>query len=202
MARTTKVVEDRREQIAEAAMRVFAQKGFMRATNKDIAKEAGITTGLIYHYYSSKEELLRAIVQLRSPSQLTRELSPQMLDMPTETLIRTLMLQMLAVVEGEQFVQLLRVFLPEAIHNPRLAALGLPSNQEATRFLADYLVAKMESGELRKGDPSMAAQVLMSGIMGFVLRRQILNDPLALQYTHEQIVDSIVGTALHGLLSD
>jgi AcrR family transcriptional regulator len=202
MARTTKVVEDRREQIAEAAMRVFAQKGFMRATNKDIAKEAGITTGLIYHYYSSKEELLRAIVQLRSPSQLTRELSPQMLDMPTETLIRTLMLQMLAVVEGEQFVQLLRVFLPEAIHNPRLAALGLRSNQEATRFLADYLVAKMESGELRKGDPSMAAQVLMSGIMGFVLRRQILNDPLALQYTHEQIVDSIVGTALHGLLSD
>jgi AcrR family transcriptional regulator len=202
MARTTKVVEDRREQIAEAAMRVFAQKGFMRATNKDIAKEAGITTGLIYHYYSSKEELLRAIVQLRSPSQLTRELSPQMLDMPTETLIRTLMLQMLAVVEGEQFVQLLRVFLPEAIHNPRLAALGLRSNQEATRFLADYLAAKMESGELRKGDPSMAAQVLMSGIMGFVLRRQILNDPLALQYTHEQIVDSIVGTALHGLLSD
>jgi len=182
-------------------MRVFAQKGFIRATNKDIAKEAGITTGLIYHYYSSKEELLRAIVELRSPSQLTRELSPQMLALPAETLIRTLMLQMLAVVEGEQFVQLLRVFLPEAIHNPRLSALGLPSHQEATGFLADYLNAKMESGELRRGDPSMAAQVLMSGIMGFVFRRQILNDPLALPYTHEQIVDSLVGTALHGLLS-
>ncbi len=201
MARTPKVVEDRREQIAEAAMRVFAQKGFMRATNKDIAREAGITTGLIYHYFDSKEALLKAIVELRSPSQLTRSLSPEMLALPTETLIRSLMLQMLAVVEGEQFVQLLRVFLPEAIHNPNLSALGLPSHQEATRFLADYLAAKMASEELRQGDPSMAAQVLMSGIMGFVLRRQILNDPLALQYTHEQIVDSIVGTALHGLLS-
>jgi hypothetical protein len=48
----------------------------------------------------------------------------------------------------------------------------------------------------------MVAQVMMSSIMGFVLRRQILRDPLALQYTHEQIVDSIVGTMLHGLLPE
>ncbi len=46
MARTPKVVEDRKEQILDAAMRVFAQKGFTRATNKDIAREAGITPGL------------------------------------------------------------------------------------------------------------------------------------------------------------
>ena len=43
MARTPKVVEDRREQIVQAAMRVFARKGFMRSINKDIAAEAGIT---------------------------------------------------------------------------------------------------------------------------------------------------------------
>jgi AcrR family transcriptional regulator len=202
MARTPKVVEDRREQIAEAALRVFAQKGFMRATNKDIAHEAGITTGLIYHYFDSKEALLKAIVEMQSPVHLTRSLSSQMLALDPETLIRSLLLQMVAVVEGEQFVQLLRVFLPEAIHSPSLAALGLPSYLEATRFLENYLEAKMESGELRRADPSMAAQVLMSGIMGFVLRRQILHDPLALQYTHEQIVDSIVGTALHGMLPD
>ncbi|MBV8695756.1 MAG: TetR family transcriptional regulator, partial [Ktedonobacteraceae bacterium] len=46
MARTPRVVEDRREQIIDAAMRVFSQKGFTRATNKDIAHEAGITAGL------------------------------------------------------------------------------------------------------------------------------------------------------------
>ncbi|HJT57159.1 MAG TPA: helix-turn-helix domain-containing protein, partial [Ktedonobacteraceae bacterium] len=62
MARTPKVVEDRREQIIDAAMHVFAEKGFVRATNKDIAREAGITPGLIYHYFDSKEALLKAIV--------------------------------------------------------------------------------------------------------------------------------------------
>lgn len=202
MARTPGVVEDRREQIAAAALRVFAQKGFLRATNKDIAREAGITPGLIYHYFASKEALLKAIVELQSPVQLTRSLSPQILALPPEPLIRVLLLQMLAVVEGERFTQLLRVFLPEAIHNPALAALGLPSHQEATRFLETYLAAKMASGELRRADPAMAAQALMSAIMGFVLRRQILRDPLALQYTQEQIVDGVVTSALHGLLAE
>src|SRR3981081_4479715 len=113
MARTPKVVEDRREQIIDAAMRVFSQKGYMRATNKDIAREAGITPGLIYHYFASKEALLQAIVELHSPVQLTRSLSPQMLALPPETLLRALLLQMLSIVEGERFLQLLRVFLPE-----------------------------------------------------------------------------------------
>ncbi len=201
MARTARVAEDRREQIAAAALRVFAQKGFMRATNKDIAREAGITPGLIYHYFASKEALLQAIVELHSPVQLTRSLSPQMLALPPETLLRTLLLQMLGIVEGERFLQLLRVFLPEAIHNPTLATLGLPSYREATQFLEHYLAAKMASGELRSADPAMTAQVLMAGVMGFVLRRQILQDPVALQYTHEQLIDSIVGTALRGLLA-
>jgi len=65
MARTPKVVEDRREQIIDAAMRVFAQKGYSKATNKDIAREAGITTGLIYYYFDSKEALLKAILEAR-----------------------------------------------------------------------------------------------------------------------------------------
>ncbi len=200
MARTIKTVEDRREQIAEAAMRVFAQKGYVRATNKDIAREAGITTGLIYHYFDNKEALLKAIVEMRSPVQLLHSLSPQMLDSPPETMLSSLLLQMFNMVESEQFVQLLRVFLPEAIHNPGLSSVGLPSYQEAARFLEDYLATKMDSGELRRADPSMVAQALMSGVMGFVLRRQILHDPVALRYTREEIVDGIVGTALHGLL--
>ena len=67
MARTPKVVEDRREQIIDAAMRIFAQKGFARATNKDVAQEAGITPGLIYHYFENKEALLMAVIEGRSP---------------------------------------------------------------------------------------------------------------------------------------
>jgi AcrR family transcriptional regulator len=200
MARTPAVVEDRREQIMEAALRVFARKGFAGATNKDIAREAGITAGLIYHYFANKEALLKAIIEERSPVQLLRELPPEMRDLPPETLLRYLLQQMLALVEDEKFMQLLRVYLSELIHNPDVSPLGIPAIQEGTKFLEDYLARKMENGELRRVDPTLAAQVIMGSIMDVVLRRQVLRDPVMLRYTHEQIVEGVVSTALQGLL--
>jgi len=145
MARTPKVVEDRREQIIEAAMRVFSQKGFTRATNKDIAREAGITPGLIYHYFENKEALLKAIVEGRSPLRLVSSLSPQVLMLPPEVFLRFMILQVLGIVEGENFVQLLRVLLPEVIHNPTMSQVGTGVLQRVLGFLASYFASKMDA---------------------------------------------------------
>src|SRR5579884_1168621 len=120
MARKPKVVEDRREQIIDAAMRVFARKGFLRATNKDIADEIGITPGLIYHYFENKEAVLKAIIEKRSPLQVVRSLPPEALALPPAVFLPFLIRQVLGVVEGERFVQLLHVMMPELIQHPEL----------------------------------------------------------------------------------
>jgi len=52
---------DRREQILSAAVRVFAKRGFHACRVSDIADEAGVAHGLLYHYFSSKDELLDTI---------------------------------------------------------------------------------------------------------------------------------------------
>jgi AcrR family transcriptional regulator len=200
MARTPKVVEDRREQIIDAAMRVFSQKGFSRATNKDIAREAGITPGLIYHYFESKEAVLKAIIETRSPLHLVESLSPQLLEQPPAVFLRFLVLQVLGIVEREQFVQLLRVFVPEIIHNPPMSQIGAGVLQRVLTFLSSYFTIQMEVGTLRRTDPSLAAQTLIGCTMGFVLRRQLIRDELALTYSHEQIADAVIDTVLNGLL--
>lgn len=51
-----------KQKLINAALQVFSQKGYAASTTKDIAREAGVTDGLIYHYFSSKEELLLAVV--------------------------------------------------------------------------------------------------------------------------------------------
>jgi TetR/AcrR family fatty acid metabolism transcriptional regulator len=52
---------DRRRQILGAAVKVFAAKGFHAARVGDIAEEAGVAYGLVYHYFKSKDELLETI---------------------------------------------------------------------------------------------------------------------------------------------
>ena len=200
MARTPKVVEDRRDQIMDAAMRVFAQKGFTKATNKDIAREAGITPGLIYYYFESKEALLKAIIEARSPIQLISTLPSQMFELPPQVFLRMILLRLLSIVESENFIQLIRMLLPEIVHDPDMAPIAANFLQRALGFLATYFEMQMKKGNLRHTDASLIAQVLFGCVIGFVLRRQIVHDQVALRYSHEQIADSICETVLEGVL--
>jgi len=52
---------DKRGQILAAAVRVFATRGYHTSRVGDIAEEAGIAHGLLYHYFSSKEEVLHTV---------------------------------------------------------------------------------------------------------------------------------------------
>ena len=57
----TSLTIDKRRLLLEAAVRVFARRGFHAARVGDIAEEAGVAHGLLYHYFSSKEEVLETI---------------------------------------------------------------------------------------------------------------------------------------------
>jgi TetR/AcrR family fatty acid metabolism transcriptional regulator len=54
-------VEDRRRQILDAAVRVFARNGYHGSRVGDIATEAGVAHGLLYHYFASKDEVLETV---------------------------------------------------------------------------------------------------------------------------------------------
>ncbi len=200
MARTPKISEDRREQIIEAALRVFAQKGFDRATNKDIADKAGITPGLIYHYFKSKEDLLRAAIADYPPRQLLRSLPPEMLELPPEELLRSLAYKILEIAEDEEGVRILRVYLPQVMHNPGMAVSDVTTIQELVQFLEKALVKKMASGELKRSNAALVAQLFVGSLMDLVLRRQIVRESSLLKYSQKQIVDSIVALTLQGLM--
>jgi AcrR family transcriptional regulator len=206
MARTPKVVEDRREQILDAAMHVFAEKGFARATNKDIARRAGITPGLIYHYFESKEALLMTIVESRSPLKIEGTFSPDMLALPPETLFRAIVMRVLSIVETEDFIAFARMLIPEILNNEAdLHAQFAPAViRRILGFLSRCIEAKIASGEFRPIEAenmSFYAQSLFGSLVTCVLRRAVLHDAAALAYTQEQVADIVVDMFLHGLVA-
>src|SRR2546425_6702429 len=54
-------IQDRREQIMQAAMACFAKRGFHQTSMHDISAEAGISVGLIYRYFANKEAVISAM---------------------------------------------------------------------------------------------------------------------------------------------
>ncbi len=86
--------EKRRDEIALVACRVVAEHGFDQATIVRIAREAGYTTGMVAHYYDTKQEIVIAALRLilrRIEERLTRpvaegEAAPDLLTLLTEAL--------------------------------------------------------------------------------------------------------------------
>lgn len=61
-ALNAEIRDNRRDEILRAALRVFAERGLKNATVSDIARAAGISHGLLYHYFSSKHALVDALI--------------------------------------------------------------------------------------------------------------------------------------------
>src|SRR5215468_1239799 len=96
--RNQAVFEARRRQIMDGALDVFSRKGFLQATNKDVAEAAGINSpGLIYHYFDSKEALLRAVVEELAPPLQLLARAEALMALPPEALLKQI---------GQAYVQL------------------------------------------------------------------------------------------------
>ena len=61
MATAANTAPDKRRMILDAAVRVFARQGFHHCRVSDVADEAGVAYGLVYHYFNSKEEILNTL---------------------------------------------------------------------------------------------------------------------------------------------
>lgn len=65
--------KDKGQQLVDAALRVMSEKGYDKATIKDIANEAGITHGLVHYYFSNKQDILTSVL-METSKRYTQEM--------------------------------------------------------------------------------------------------------------------------------
>src|SRR3954462_1848121 len=89
--------EDKRRQILAAAVRVFAAQGFEATRVGDVAKEAGVAYGLVYHYFGSKDAVLEAVFREQwgrllaavALAEETGDTAPEQLGLVVKIVLRT-----------------------------------------------------------------------------------------------------------------
>ncbi len=142
-----------------------------------------------------------AVIEGRSPLKVLSALPTNAFGMPPELFFSFVIQQILHVVETENFIALIRVVLPELLNNEHsyLAQVAPMALQRGLSFIGTYLEAQMQIGTLRHADIVLNTQILFGSVVGVILRRQVLHDPTALEFTHEQIAATITETFLHGL---
>jgi len=152
----------RREQFIDAALAVFAAKGVDGTSIKDIAKAASVTPGLLYHYFSSKEALVVAVLTERGFTTQLETLLSARADDPASVVLPELVRafdQMLAA-----NADLVSVFF--SISHVNAAAGGALQDFVATgqSLLESYLKSRAAVGELDPKLVGVAARTLFAAV--------------------------------------
>ena len=181
-----------RARILEAALELFAGRGFDGTSIRRISEAAGVPSGLIYYYFGDKRGLLKALVDERTPlPELRVALEPAPAEDPVSTLSGA----------GRRLYETLkrnggmaRILFAERHLSGDVAAGFRAIFDEGLRLVAAHVRGEIETGRLRPVDAEVLSQLLLSSVMFAVLFEEP-EDP-------EQFVEETVGILLGGLIPE
>ena len=164
---------ERRQQILEAAVRVFARSGYHTSRVGDVAAEAGVAHGLVYHYFSSKEALLDAVfretweglIEALRGVESSGEPAREQLRLVAAIVLRT----------WRRDPDLIRVLVREVARSPHLQA-HTDAVGEALGVIERIVAGGQQAGELRSDlDARLSAWIVWGALeellTGWVLGR-------------------------------
>ena len=198
--------EARPQELLEAALSLFVEKGFAATRSEEVAAKAGVSKGTLYLYFPSKEELFKAVVREALGSKIAEGNSELAKHQGSMAELLTWMLwtwwERLGLTPAGGIH---KIMMSEARNFPELAAFY---NDEvidpSCALLAEVLRRGIASGEFREVDPDAAVMVLIGPMLHLVLHEHSIG---AAGVTHdhkctpEQVLSLQLELMFEGLLN-
>jgi AcrR family transcriptional regulator len=163
------VKDDRQKQILLAALEIFIHKGFAAAKMRDIATAAGISYGLMYHYFQSKDEIYAELVGEAIESSRLGMAQVRASDMEPVEMIRAVVTRVFKAVDQHQSIGYSFVLWMEAMTS---RGDSLPTFQHPNRpgkpfdMFAGMIEEGQRKGQIAQGDPAQLVVTFLSAMLG------------------------------------
>jgi AcrR family transcriptional regulator len=200
-ARWRRRKEARPQEILDAALAVFAQKGFSAARMEDISRRAGVTKGTIYLYFESKEALFKALVRESLAPTIQGVIErAQAYDGPSRDLLVLVLSTVGGFIRTSDRVVLPKIVIAEAGNFPELVRFYREEVIDKGLRLLETIVARgIARGEFRKVDPAHVARLCIAPILLAAFWR-ITFAPLDREpYDYEGLISTHIDTLLRGI---
>ncbi len=196
-ARRERHTAARTEQILDAAVQLFSEKGFHRTTTRDIAELADVAEGTLYNYFANKDDLLFGIMQRLTHSMTFDALHTEA--QPSAD-VRLHFVRMLQTYRDFQYqnAETLQALLSEILANTGLRQRYYEQLVEPSiTALENDLEKHARLGQIQVGDIPATARVLTSIFIGLFFL-DVLGDPMA-HANREKIENAIIALGYDGL---
>jgi TetR/AcrR family transcriptional regulator, fatty acid metabolism regulator protein len=186
--------EDKRRQILAAAVRVFAAQGYEASRVGDVAREAGVAYGLVYHYFGSKDAVLEAVFREQwgrllaavALAEETGETAPEQLELVVKIVLRS----------WRDDPDLVRLLVREITRSPHIQD-ELDEIGQAFASLERIVRRGQAEGTLRRDVDARIAAFMLYGAMEEVLTGWVLgqlpDDADGVAAAEHEVIATMVG---------
>lgn len=187
--------EETRERIVEAAALVFAEKGYARATTREMASAAGVNEVTLFRHFGNKRNLFNAVIQAFGGPAITAGLEAKLTgdyaeDLETMgTVLLTVLLE-----RGDA----LRLMFCEAAHFPAVQEVMAQNPRQIFQMLAHYFERQLEGGRLRSLPPQAMAQVFAGALFSYSVAQWLFAEAFEPELSVEDLVTTLVDVFVNG----
>jgi AcrR family transcriptional regulator len=189
--------EDRPQEITEAAFDAFAEKGYAATRVDDVAKRAGVSKGLLYLYFKTKEELFKAVVRgVVIPKLDALIAAVERSETTSEEFLRGPFLDFARTVPGSPMAVVIRLLIAEGRKHPDL--LSWYHDNVISRGLdaiAAFLERGVQSGEFRRSAVTENPYLFIMPVIFSVVLRSLLAE-------RSPDTDKLIETQIDLLIAD
>jgi AcrR family transcriptional regulator len=197
--RRVRIRQEREDRILDAAADVFAQRGFHRATIREIAEPADLADGTIYNYFGSKADLLIGIMsKLADVEDLPGELEQALQGNPKDFFMLAFQHRLWGVQRGQQ---MLRAILPEVLVNPELREHFYQGYVlRVANLLEAYVQAQIARKQVKPVNAALTVRAVLGLFVGLLFMRSLGDEPLLAAW--DQVPKELADLLFEGLNPD
>jgi AcrR family transcriptional regulator len=191
-------------EILEAALAVFAERGFAATRMDDIAERAGVTKGTIYLYFESKEAVFRSLVQQSIGAAIGQFTdAARRYDGSTSELLRNILRGIGQFICNTDRVVLPKIILAEAGNFPALAEFYRHEVIDRGLGLLQSIISRgIAGGEFRSVEPQHAARLCIAPLLLGAIWRTTFARFDAAPYDLNALIETHIDVLLRGLSKD
>lgn len=199
-------VQDVRQEVLKAALRLFARSGISAATLDDIAAEAGVTKGALCWHFHSKDDLLIALIKHYGPhsfigpavEQIRQDLQAGV-PLDDETIFRRLAGAFYDAFNQQGDYARLAILL--LYTHPDIARMVTEKIVTGRKSITEYVHRRQEEGYFRQEiDPGFCVQLMAATFAMRAVARELYGQVLSGNLSRQELIDQLVSLLLYGIV--
>ncbi|MFA5072319.1 MAG: TetR/AcrR family transcriptional regulator [Nitrospirota bacterium] len=185
------------QKLLDATLKLISEKGYIGATTREIAQEAGVTELTLFRHFGSKERLFEELLSTYTFLPIFQELQPGLEDLPCEDALKLVATRFLQALKQRK--AMIKIMHSEITLYPEKIRTVYNNFIDSMRSaLAQYFCLLQKRGKFRNVSPETAARVFLSILFSYFRTEEIVRGQEITKAKMEKNVHEFVDIFLHG----